>query len=136
MEKERFGIDISLQIDDIVNCLVDCYNDIQEKGKESCYYKEYGNLQYLSMIIQQMQINHCNQIEQYPQLNSTETIMSDFSMLSDKVQEMDENYQDLQYQNNQLKKQIEKEKQWKCQFQQRILLTSISYRNELFRERK
>ena len=74
---------------------------IQEKGKESCYYKEYGNLQYLSMLIQQMQINHCNQIEQYPQLNSTETIMSDFSMLSDKVQEMDENYQDLQYQNNQ-----------------------------------
>ena len=57
-------------------------------------------------------------------------------MLSDKVQEMDENYQDLQYQNNQLKKQIEKEKQWKCQFQQRILLTSISYRNGLFRERK
>ena len=88
------------------------------------------------MIIQQMQINHCNQIEQYPQLNSTETIMSDFSMLSDKVQEMDENYQDLQYQNNQLKKQIEKEKQWKCQFQQRILLISISYRNGLFRERK
>ena len=136
MEKERFGIDKSLQIDDIVNCLVDCYNDIQDKGKESCFYKEYGNLQYLSMILQQTQINHCNQIEQYPQLNSTETIMSDFSMLSDKVQEMDENYQDLQYQNNQLKKQIEKEKQWKCQFQQRILLISISYRNGLFRERK
>lgn len=136
MEKERFGIDKSLQIDDIVNCLVDCYNDIQDKGKESCFYKEYGNLQYLSMILQQTQINQQTQIDQNPQFNSTEMILSDFSLLSEKVQEMDENYQELQYQNSQLKKQIEKEKQWKCQFQQRILLTSISYRNGLFRERK
>ena len=88
------------------------------------------------MILQQTQINQQNQIDQNPQFNSTEMILSDFSLLSEKVQEMDENYQELQYQNSQLKKQIEKEKQWKSQFQQRILLTSISYRNGLFRERK
>lgn len=129
MEDKAFGIKPSESVEDIINCLIYCYEDIEKKKEDSVFYKECGSLQLFSSLI-----NHVHQMKNETKVEcpiDMEVLSSNFSTLKQQVQCNDEMNQELQYKYLNLQKQLEKQNSIITNQQKRIHNSALFHRNPM-----
>lgn len=107
MENKEFGIKPSESVEDIINCLIYCYEDVEKNREDSVFCKECGSLQFFSSLI-----NHVHQVKNETKVEcpiDMEVLSSNFSSLKQQAQGNDEMNQELQYKYSNLQKQLEKQ---------------------------
>lgn len=122
MEAERFGIPSSLQARDIIIALVRTHDQLKE-GELSSLLQNEDKSELLTAI--QSSMEEGKRTELSAEKGAGEELLSDFSTLSNTFQAMEEENQELRFENQMMSRQLETGKKQIADLQKRTYICKL-----------
>ncbi|KAM7456485.1 hypothetical protein BLSTO_02764 [Blastocystis sp. subtype 1] len=117
MEEERFGIPSSLQAQELIAALVRAHDQLKE-GELSSLLQNENKSELLTAI--QSSVEQGKRTEPGAEKGAGEELLSDFSTLSSTFQKMEEENQELRFENQMMSRQLETGKKQIADLQKRL----------------
>ena len=117
MEAERFGIPSSLQAQELIAALVRAHDQLKE-GELSSLLQNENKSELLTAI--QSSVEQGKRTEPSAEKGAGEELLSDFSTLSSTFQKMEEENQELRFENQMMSRQLETGKKQIADLEKRI----------------